>query len=196
MSSCQRHSLQVVALYCDTDCHGDICWLTMRQRKHGRQFYQQETRGVRDRVSEVITVMYSIVRGWCTERFWRPGWNPELLTKVTCLFHINTVSYSHMLELSSTEMFSSAGFILCCCSSIGCETGGRAFPRYVQKDLRLFVYCLGALTHPGDISYTWTDCWVVFRWLMCEANTSGHIVQSLFLDHGHTSDKTKSRNRV
>lgn len=60
-----------------------------------------------------------------------------------------------MLELSSTEdvFFFSTWFILCCHGSTGHEIGGRGSHRYVKKDLRLFVYCLRALTHPGEISH-------------------------------------------
>lgn len=63
-----------------------------------------------------------------------------------------------MLGLSSTEVcFFSSWFILCCHGSIGHEIGGRAFSGMSKRDLRLFVYCLRALTHPGEISHACTD---------------------------------------
>lgn len=56
-----------------------------------------------------------------------------------------------MLGLSSTEVvfFFSCWFILCCHGSIGHEIGGRSFSGMSKRDLRLFVYCLRALTHPA-----------------------------------------------
>lgn len=56
----------------------------------------------------------------------------------------------------------------------------KGFLLYVQKDLGLFVYCLGALTHPGEISHACTDCQVVFQWLMCEANSPFEKQDTLF----------------
>lgn len=54
-----------------------------------------------------------------------------------------------MLGLLSTEIvFFSSWFILRCHGSIGQEIGGRAFSGLSKRDLRLFVYCLRALTHP------------------------------------------------
>lgn len=67
-----------------------------------------------------------------------------------------------MLGLSSTEVvvFFSSWFILCCHGSTGHEIGGSAFSGMSKRDLRIFVYCLRALTHPARYLclYTLSGC--------------------------------------
>lgn len=87
---------------------------------------------------------------WCTESLLEAWQQPRVADQGNCVFYINTARViATCWDYQVQKLFFSSWSVLCCHGSTGHEIGGRAFSGMSKRDLRLFVYCLRALTHPA-----------------------------------------------